>query len=108
MTKTISASQAKTGFGTLISLSTKRGDEFIVESYGEPKVAIIPFAEYQRVDKWRRQAERQEIWTKLESLRERVQKRRPKLTAKEADRLANRFTREVVEEMVKEKKIAFK
>lgn len=108
MTSTLSASQAKTKFGTLLSLSTKRGDEFIVESYGEPKVAIIPFVEYQKIDSLRRQAERQQVLLELEALREKIQKRQPKLTVKEVNRLADRFTREVVEEMVKEKKITFK
>lgn len=108
MTSTLSASQAKTKFGTLLSLSTKRGDEFIVESYGQPKVAILPFKEYQKVDSLRRQAERQETRRQLEALREKIQKRPPKLTVKEVNHLADQLTREVIEEMVKKKKIVFK
>lgn len=108
MTKTISASQAKTNFGTLLSLATKEGDEFIIESYGQPKAALLPFGEYQKVENLRREAERQQILLELEALREKIQKREPRLTAKEADRLADRLTREVIEEMVKKKKLVFK
>lgn len=108
MTKTISASQAKTNFGTLLSLATKEGDEFIIESYGQPKAALLPFGEYQKIANLRRDAERREVWAQLESLRQKIRKRNRDLTVKEANRLADRFTREVIDEMVKEKKITFR
>lgn len=107
MTKTISASQAKSRFGTLLDQTTKQGDEFIIESYGQPKAVVISFVKYQLVNEWQRQAERQEIWAQLERLRQQVRKRNRDLTAREANRLSDRLTREVISKMVKEKKITF-
>ncbi len=49
MPRTISASEAKTRFGSIMNWAGESQDDVIVESYGEPKVVIIPFGEYQKV-----------------------------------------------------------
>ena len=107
MPKTVSASEAKTRFGSIVKWAVESKDDVIVESYGEPKVVIVPFEEYERFVKLREEARRMEALARLEDLGERVRARNQDLSKEQADSLADRFTREVVEEMVQEGKIAY-
>jgi PHD/YefM family antitoxin component YafN of YafNO toxin-antitoxin module len=79
----------------------------IVQSRGEPKVVLIPYAEYEEIQGIKEQVRRRRALAKLEKLREKVRSRNIDLSDEEAEALANRFTREVVEEMVEEGKIQF-
>ena len=107
MPRTVSASEAKTRLGSIIRWAVESEDDVIVESYGEPKVVIIPFKEYQKVIKWRSEARRREALARLERLRERVQARNQDMSAEEAEALADRFTKEAITEMAQEGKITY-
>ena len=107
MPRTVSASEAKTQFGSIMSWTTERKDDVIVESRGRPRVVIMPFEEYQRLLTLREAARRQEALAQLECLRERVRARNEDLSEEDAARLADRLTREVAEEMTKEGRIKY-
>ncbi len=107
MSKTVSASEAKNRLGALISWVLEHKDEVIVESHGEPKVVLLPFEEYAEIQKIKEQVRRRQALAKLEALRNRVRAHNQDLNVPEADVLANRFTREVIEELVKEGKLRF-
>ncbi len=107
MPKTVSASEAKTQFGSIMSWTTECKDDVIVESRGRPKVVIIPYEEYQRLLTLREAARRQEALAQLERLREKVRARNEDLSEEAAASLADRFTREVVEDMAKEGRIKY-
>ena len=108
MPKTVSATEAKNRLGAIIGWVLQNKDEVIVESRGEPKVVVVPFSEYERLKEIREQVRRQEALAKLEKLREKVRARNQDLSGEEADALADRFSREIIEDMAKEDKIKFK
>ena len=108
MPKTVSATEAKNRLGAIIGWVLQTKDEVIVESRGEPKVVVVPFSEYERLKGIREQVRRQEALAKLEKLRECVRSRNRDLSGEEADALADRFSREIIEDMAREGKIKFK
>ena len=107
MPKTVSASEAKNRLGSLIDWALNHQDEVIVESYGKPKAVIVPYAEYQNFVELREQSRRQIALAKLEQLRQRVQARNQDLTEEQISALTDRFTREVIRELVEEGKIRY-
>ena len=107
MPKTVSATEAKTQFGSIINWTIERKDDVIVESRGRPRVAIIPFEEYQRLLRLREAARRQEALAQLESLREKVRARNEGLSEEEVASVADRLAREAIEEMIEEGKIRY-
>lgn len=108
MPKTVSASEAKIRFGSIVDWALESNDDVIVESYGKPKVVIMPFVEYQKVLVLREQARRQEALAELERLREQVRARNQDLDEAQTESLADRFTRDVIDDMVEEKKITYR
>jgi len=108
MPKTVSATEAKNRLGAIIGWVLQNKDEVIVESRGEPKVVVVPFSEYERLKGIREQVRRQEALAKLEKLREKVRARNQDLSGEEADALADRLSREIIEDMAREGKIKFK
>lgn len=105
MPKTVSASEAKNRFGSMVEWAIKNQDEVIIQSYGEPRAVLVPFEAYQRVLELREQARRREALERLEQLRETIQARNRDLSGEEADALADRFTREVIGEMAPETQV---
>jgi prevent-host-death family protein len=107
MSRTVSASEAKNRLGALIGWVLENRDEVIVESHGEPKVVLVPYSEYEEMQKIKEEVRRRKALAKLEKLRDRVRSRNNTLKEEEAQALSDRFTREVVAEMVKEGKLQF-
>jgi prevent-host-death family protein len=98
MPRTVSASEAKARFGSIADWAVDANDDVIVESHGQPKVAIVPYDEYQRINQLREEARRRDALARLRDLRESVRSRNRDLTEEEADALARRFAREVIRE----------
>lgn len=107
MPKTVSASEAKTQFGSIMNWSVECRDDVIVESRGRPKVVIIPFEEYERLRTLREAARRQEALARLERLREEVRARAKSLSKEEAESVTDRLAREVIAEMAQEGKVDY-
>ena len=107
MPRTVSASEAKTRFGTIADWAAEAQDDVIVESHGQPKVVIISFEEYQRVVVLREEARRRQALERLRSLRDRVRARNQDLDEEGAVAWADDLTREVVREMIDEGKIRY-
>ena len=107
MPRTVSASQAKTQFGSIIKWAIDAQDNVIIESYGQPKAVIVPFEAYQRMVELQEKARREQALARLERLREEVRAGNRDLTEEQADSLADRFSREVIGEMADEGKISF-
>ncbi len=107
MPKTVSASEAKNRLGALIGWCLQNKDEVIVENRGAPKVVLMPFAEYEQMKEIKEEARRRDALAKLRGLRDRVRARNQDLREEEADALANRFSREIIEDMEEEGKIEF-
>jgi PHD/YefM family antitoxin component YafN of YafNO toxin-antitoxin module len=108
MPRTVSASEAKVRFGAIAHWAVESNDDVIVESYGEPKVVIISFGEYQKMSALREEARRQSALMRLRGLRDRVRARNQDLDEGQATLLANRFSKEVVAELADEGKISYR
>jgi prevent-host-death family protein len=103
----ISANEAKQKFGAMMGWAVEHGDEVIVESHGKPKVVIMAYAEYETVRQLREQARRREALERLHRAKERVSARNRDLTEEQALALADRFVREVIDDMAAEGTLTF-
>ncbi|MGH2560237.1 MAG: type II toxin-antitoxin system prevent-host-death family antitoxin [Thermomicrobiales bacterium] len=102
MPKTVSTVVAKNQFSAMIGWAEENRDEVIVESHGRPRAAIVSFSEYEEMRLAREQTRRQDALRRLRELRARVRARNQDLTDEEADALAARFVREVIDDMAAE------
>jgi prevent-host-death family protein len=100
MPKTVSATEAKVRLGAMMDWAVKHGDEVIIETRGRPRAVLISFEEYQRIQQLQAMARRQAVLDRLEALAERVGVRNQDLTQEAAEELADRFSREMIEEMI--------
>jgi len=107
MPRTVSATEAKTAFGSLVDWAATTKDDVIVESRGRPKVVIVAFEEYQRLSELRERARREEALARLEALRERTAARSADLSADEVSELADRVTREAIRRLIAEGKVRY-
>ncbi len=82
-------------------------DEVIVESYGKPKAVVMSISAYEEVQAMREQRRRAQAFNELRALRAEVQAQNRGLTQKEADEIANRFSREMFDDMAARGDIVF-
>jgi prevent-host-death family protein len=79
----------------------------IVQSRGQPTAVIMSFAEYEKLQAIKEQQRRAEALERLRQLRDEVGARNRDLTEAQADDLAARLTREVIQDMAAEGKLRF-
>lgn len=107
MPKAVSANEAKQKLGFLLGWVTENHDEVIVESHGKPKAVIMAYAEYETFQHVKEQARRREVLQRLRTVKARVSARNRDLTEEQAMGLADRFTRDVIDELAAEGKLSF-
>ncbi len=107
MAKVISATEAKVRWGKVMDWVADEGEEVIIETRGRPRAVLLSYEAYREFRRLREEAHRREALRRLEALAREVKERNRDLSAEEAEALADRFVREVIEEMVAEGKIAF-
>ena len=100
MPKTVSSSEAKARFGELVKWTTEHKDNVIVKLYGEPAVVIMPYGEYEEVEKLRKREQKRKTLEALNELRQEARRQNPELTDEEAYRLAG-FSEEIIQETLK-------
>ena len=107
--KTLPASQVKNSFGMIVSqVHNGKYKEVIVENHGEPIVAIVDVKDLNAMREFREQEKRKEALKRLRKLRGQIQARiKGKIREQEIDEIANRFSRELVEGLAKERKVQF-
>lgn len=105
MPRTVSATEAKNRFGSIVIWVLNNQDEVVVESRGAPTVVILPFTQYQQVKELQEQARRREALARLEALREKVRARNLDMDEEQAEDLAGQISREAIQGMVDEGKI---
>ncbi len=88
MPLTVSSTEAKSQFGSLVKWATENQDGIIVKHYGEPAVVLLPFANYAELLQLREKARREAVWQALEALRRKIHERNPNISAEEAYREA--------------------
>jgi prevent-host-death family protein len=107
MPKTVSVSEAKNQLSAVIDWAVQHSDEVVIESRGEPKVAILSYAEYQEFLALREQARRRESLRQLEELAERIWAQNSDLSDQEVEELAEEISQETIQRMIKEGKVRF-
>jgi prevent-host-death family protein len=108
-TKKLPASLVQNNFGAIIR-QVRRGEvkEVIVENRGEPVAAIVDVEELQAMRAFREQEKRKKALQLLREARTEVQARlTKKLTDEEAMAIADRFSRELIEDLAKAGKVKF-
>lgn len=106
MTMTVSSNEAKQRWGLMINAASN-GDDVIVEVHGKPKTVMISFGEYQQVQEMREQQRRVEAVERLKALQRRQAERNKDLSEEEVHELADRFSKEFINDLVAEVKISF-
>lgn len=107
MPKTVSVSEAKNQLSAVLDWVVESGNEVVIESRGEPKVAILSYPEYQVFLAFREQARRSEVLRQLESLAEQIWAQTADLSVEEVEQLAEEISQETMERMVEEGKVRF-
>jgi len=107
MPRTVSSTEAKNRLGSLIGWVAETRDEVIVENHGEPTVVLMSFAEYEELLALREKARRASILDRMRALRQESLARNQDLTPEEGEALAERFAREVIDDMANDGKIRF-
>lgn len=97
MTRTVSATMAKSNFGALVESVSHGEGQIVVENRGEPVAAIISIAALKDYEELRVQRRRAEALARLKTLRERVSARNADLTEEEA----KAFIKQIVDETMK-------
>src|SRR5689334_20217549 len=107
--KTLPASQVQNNFGAIVK-QVRDGEykEVIVENRGEPVVAIVDVEELQAMREFREQVRRKRALDKLRALRAKIQAcTKEPLSDEQAEAIADRFSRGLVEGLEKRGKIRF-
>ena len=97
LAKTISPTQVKNQFGSVVEWTIKHNEGLVVESRGVPKVAIVPHTSYQEFLKLKEEARRQTALETLKRLRQDIQKRNPEWTDETAKEFADEVAKEVMD-----------
>lgn len=107
MNNAVSATEAKTRLGELMRYAIDSGNTIIVESRGKPQVALVPYAEYEELQKLKERARREAALAQLRDLAREVQAQNEDLDEEEAARLADELTREAIDSLVEQGRVRF-
>ena len=105
--KTVSSNDAKQHWGAMMSGVNSPDDAVIVESHGRPKVAVISYTRFKKMLELEEQARRDWALEQLRELEERIGDRNRDLIDEQIEELADRFSREFVDDLVSEGKVVF-
>ncbi len=107
MPKAVSANEAKNRLGSYLAYVNEQDDEVIVENHGKPRAVNMSISAYEDVQALRAEKRRADLLDRLRALRAEVQSRNQDLTEEEANELAVRFSREMIDDLAAEGKISF-
>ncbi len=107
MTLNVSTSEAKAKLSSFVQQVVGNREEVIIENRGAPQAVLISYGAYEQYSRWRDQDRRQRALEELQELADAIQSRNQDLTEAESEELADRFSRDVVNEMIVEGKIQY-
>jgi prevent-host-death family protein len=97
MVRTISATEAKVNFGAVTQQVIDDGEPVVVENHGQPRVAIVPVQQLDRLAALEEQ-ERRRVWLeRARALRSRVLEKNADLTPEQAEQIADEIVRDAVD-----------
>ena len=107
MPRAVSTAEAKNKLPSLIAWVREHEDAVVVENRGKPSAVLISYREYEAVQGLKERQRRQEAVERLRRLRDEVRERNQDLTDEQAEEIADRFSREFVEDLAREGKVRF-
>ena len=107
MPKSVSSNEAKNRFGAMLGYVNDQDDEVIVESHCKPKAFIMSISAYEEVRALREKQRRADILARLRELEARQRELNKDLTEEQANELAVRFSREMIDDLAAEGKLVF-
>ena len=105
--KTITADEAKNYLDDWIALVNDDDTEIIIERHGKPKAVIMSFESFEEVKDLREKQRRAEAVRDLRALQEEISSHNRDLTEEQIDEIANRFSHDIIDDMVADGKITF-
>jgi prevent-host-death family protein len=107
MTLNVSTSEAKAKLSSFVQQVVRNREEVIIENRGAPQAVLISYGTYEQYSKWRDQNRRQRALEELQELADSIQSRNQDLSETETDEMADRLSRDVIDEMVADGKINY-
>ena len=104
----VSITEAKSKLSSLVAWANNNDDAVVIQSRGNPQALIIPYTYRGDIEKLIEKKRRNEAIDLLYQVAAEVGEKNKNLSEKDAQKLADRFVREVINNMVKEKSIIFK
>lgn len=105
--RTVSVSEGRKQFSTLINWADENGKDVIVQNYGEPKAVIISIEDYELLQDAREKARLRAAVEELKAIAKEVRGRNPQFTPEEADKIADEITREAIQSLIDKGEITF-
>lgn len=96
MVRTISATEAKVNFGAVTQQVIDDGEPVIVENHGQPRVAIVPVQNLERLAELEAQERQRDALDRIQQLQAEVAGRNQDLTEEQADAIADDVVRTAV------------
>jgi len=107
MSKTVSATDAKSRFGSLLDWTGETGDPVIVERRGRPVGVILSYKAFEELKEQQERLRRQEAMETLRRLEERLARRTPEITEEEAEQLADEAGRDMIQALIEKGLVRF-
>jgi PHD/YefM family antitoxin component YafN of YafNO toxin-antitoxin module len=104
--RTVPPIESREQWDALVETIETEGDA-IVESTGGQKVAVISYDEFLAYQEQRKARLREEAYARLREMEERQSQRNADLSEQEIEELAERFSREVIDDLAAEGKLVF-
>ena len=102
MTLNVSTSEAKAKLSRFVQQVVGNREEVIIENRGTPQAVLISYSAYEQYSEWKEQKRRQQALEELQNLADAIQSRNRDLSDSEAEALAERFSRDVIDEMIED------
>ncbi|MBA2755303.1 MAG: hypothetical protein H0U40_12725 [Chloroflexia bacterium] len=107
MIRTLSIDDPTLRWDSLIDQINEQGDEVIIEDSEKRNVVVISMAAYEETQMLRERARQAELLERLRALEERIGDRNADLSEEQVMELANRFSREMIDDLAAEGKLVF-
>jgi prevent-host-death family protein len=107
MVRTISATEAKVNFGAVTQQVIDNGEPVIVVNHGQPRVAIVPLQQLERLSELEEQERQRVALEGLQRLQRDVAARNQDLTEEQADAIADDLVRTAVTALFKKGVVSY-
>ena len=107
MLRTVTATEAKAKLADLMKWAMKTGDSVLIQSRGNPQVVIVPFNEYEELQRAKERNRRAEAMARLQEYAQDNQTLNQDLTIEEAEAMAEDISREAIAQLAAKGRIRF-